>query len=646
MTLKTSKTWIVCVVSVLGLAASSAVVAAPVVATPVTIQAGRLAPENVDGSKASNATQNKIASISKKYTDALRSGDSSVRSSAFDEMKSLYAEDSKNLALITWLGFAALQEGQPQAAVDALSVARGKSKSAQVNASNDRNLAVGYYRLKRYRDVVEVLGNNLDNLDGEALLLLASSQMGDQNYRAAAATYAKMDQRGLLSAAERGNYAVALTKSDSPDAQRVLLEAVKADPSNAPLLFSAASSLLSSGKAAAASDLLESGGAGLSSAGDVASLYARALARVGTKDSLAKAALALDRAGSQAELDAKFDVGTAALKANEFAMAIKYLKDLGTPEALNNLGKAYEGTEDMAKAAAAYGAASDHAPTDKLFARNAAMTYAKVHQDDLARKYAERAGDVPTTQFDLARIQGLVSSNKLDDALFLMNEMEPQFTNSAPFYFNKGVVLQKKGAYEKAVEAYRKSKAISDEAATIKNLTIALFQSNDLGGARLEADAYIGKVGRRADALQNLGAVLAAQGKSVEAINVWRELLKLEDNTAVRLDLGDALWNSGDTQGARFHYAAVLKVDPRSARSLNGMGLYLLSQSKLKDAESYFRNAKANDPGLYPAYYNLGIALERQNRVAEAKAAFNEALSVKPDFAEAKRALDRLNNQG
>ena len=54
MRLNISKSWIVCVVAVLGFTASSIAAAAPVAAVapsaPVAMQAEKLGPENVDGS--------------------------------------------------------------------------------------------------------------------------------------------------------------------------------------------------------------------------------------------------------------------------------------------------------------------------------------------------------------------------------------------------------------------------------------------------------------------------------------------------------------------------------------------------------------------------------------------------------------------
>lgn len=635
-----SKPWIVCLVAVLGVGMSSTVLAAPVPARPV-VQAAKLTPENIDGSKANSDTQNKVAKLSKRYGDALAANDVNGRANVFAEMKALYATDSKNLALITWLGFAALQENQYELASEVLQSARGKSRSPEVNANNDRNLAVAYHNLRRYQDEV-VLLSGVPQLDEEGLAMLASAYIGLNDFKGAAGAYESLKVKRPLDPKELSNYAIALGNINDPKAPAVIAEAVKADPANYPLVESAATNLVAANRYDDAIRLVETAGGPAEGNKPVRNIYARALARRGTNDDLLKAAAVVEKLGPDAEVSTRFDLGTAALKTNQFDLAVKALSGLDDPKSLNNLGRAYEGQGKWDLAAEAYGKASDRQPNESLYAKNASVAYAKVNNEAAAAKYAERGGIKPTTQFDLARVQGLLANRKYDEALTLMDELEPKFQGSAPFYFNKGVVYQKKGDYQKAVECYRKSRAIREEDATIKNLTVALYQAGDYAGARIEAETYIRRVGRTPEALQNLGAIAAAQNRWDEAVAIWKELLKGNENTVARLDLADALWNMGNTQEARFHYGYVLKTEPGNARAQNGMGLYWLSLSKLKEAETAFRAAVNADRSFATGYYNLGIALERQNRMAEARAAFTDALGARPDYPEAKRALQRI----
>ncbi|RPI55298.1 MAG: hypothetical protein EHM55_08315, partial [Acidobacteria bacterium] len=58
-----------------------------------------------------------------------------------------------------------------------------------------------------------------------------------------------------------------------------------------------------------------------------------------------------------------------------------------------------------------------------------------------------------------------------------------------------------------------------------------------------------------------------------------------------------------------------------------------------QDAETLFRDTIARNPQAWMAYQNLGTDLANQNRLAEAIDAFEGALRVKPDYAEARNNL-------
>ena len=105
-----------------------------------------------------------------------------------------------------------------------------------------------------------------------------------------------------------------------------------------------------------------------------------------------------------------------------------------------------------------------------------------------------------------------------------------------------------------------------------------------------------------ADAQNNLGIVLAGQGRLVEA-------------------------------AARFQQAIRLKPDYPDAH--NNLGSILEKQDKLDEAMASYQQAlrlKANFPD---AHNNLGIVLWQQGRLDEAVACYQQALHFKPDYPEA-----------
>ena len=67
----------------------------------------------------------------------------------------------------------------------------------------------------------------------------------------------------------------------------------------------------------------------------------------------------------------------------------------------------------------------------------------------------------------------------------------------------------------------------------------------------------------------------------------------------------------------------------------SNMGIALKDQGKLEEAIEAYNKALAIKPDYAEAYYNMGVALKDQGKLEEAIEAYNKALAIKPDYAEA-----------
>jgi protein O-mannosyl-transferase len=137
-------------------------------------------------------------------------------------------------------------------------------------------------------------------------------------------------------------------------------------------------------------------------------------------------------------------------------------------------------------------------------------------------------------------------------------------------------------------------------------------------------------------AQNNLGAVLAEQGKYDEAISRYREALRIRaDYADAHYNLGNALSKVGKVQEAIEHHKAALRITPHDVKIRSKLGILLAGQRNYLEAIAHFEEALRIDPEYADAYNNIGVALLDQGYPEEAITHFREALRIKPNFQEA-----------
>jgi protein O-GlcNAc transferase len=95
----------------------------------------------------------------------------------------------------------------------------------------------------------------------------------------------------------------------------------------------------------------------------------------------------------------------------------------------------------------------------------------------------------------------------------------------------------------------------------------------------------------------------------------------LEHHQAGRLDAAAAL------------YRAILAREPNHADSLHLLGLITAETADPIAGITLIRRAMSLDPGQAPHHNSLGHAYRRLGRIADAVAAYQQALALRPDSA-------------
>jgi tetratricopeptide (TPR) repeat protein len=151
----------------------------------------------------------------------------------------------------------------------------------------------------------------------------------------------------------------------------------------------------------------------------------------------------------------------------------------------------------------------------------------------------------------------------------------------------------------------------------------------------------------------NLGRILAIEGKFEEAIAEFNTALRLEqDFPSARFNLGTVLLNIGKSQAdkgkpqeAMKWYSAAVHVDPDLTEAHVGLGRIYGELGRSEESFDEFSEALRVDPNLASVHHDMGVILLRQGKLNEAMFHFERAVALDPNLATAREARDDLRTR-
>ncbi len=345
-----------------------------------------------------------------------------------------------------------------------------------------------------------------------------------------------------------------------------------------------------------------------------------------------------------------YNIGGIHLRKQNYAQAVDAYKkalELNKNDGFvyNNLGLAYEGVGDYAEAANCYGKAVDLRPDSVLFNRNAGFANMRLNRPKSAITYLEKASAGETdAATSLALSQAYAAEGRADDAKRTLEAVEAALGDSSTYWYNVGVLRTRTGDIDGAKVAYEKAIAMNDaDADSLNNYALLLYRHGEYAAALPVFERLVALDPANGQNQLNVAACALKSGDLDKAMGIWRGFLhKNPKRDDIRLDFASALWKKGDYEGARYHYVEVTKSQPNNVRALNGVGLYQYQMDKLDDASKTFQRILSLDSSFLPAYNNLAVTYERQNKMAQAIALLEKALAIDPNFEDAKRNLERM----
>jgi tetratricopeptide (TPR) repeat protein len=153
-----------------------------------------------------------------------------------------------------------------------------------------------------------------------------------------------------------------------------------------------------------------------------------------------------------------------------------------------------------------------------------------------------------------------------------------------------------------------------------------------------------------------MGAVLARQGKTADAIRHYLEGLRIEPNSdKAHFNLGNALLAQGRIDEAINHFSKALRLNPLFAESYNSLGLALMQKGKLEEAILHFRKAANIKSAYLDAQRNQRLAQSIYGKIGQAAEGMRDAMNFNiqdpeldlkmVELLEKKKELDQAMDQ-
>jgi tetratricopeptide (TPR) repeat protein len=133
----------------------------------------------------------------------------------------------------------------------------------------------------------------------------------------------------------------------------------------------------------------------------------------------------------------------------------------------------------------------------------------------------------------------------------------------------------------------------------------------------------------------NLGLLLADQGKKEEAESHYRRALEIDpDHQEALNNLGLIFIRKGLVSEAADRFRRALQLRPNDPKALVNMGNVLLTQGRVDEAMQHFDKSLRIDSYSPEAWVNMGTALAGQKRYTEAISYFKMAARLEPNNAD------------
>src|SRR5437588_4339463 len=129
---------------------------------------------------------------------------------------------------------------------------------------------------------------------------------------------------------------------------------------------------------------------------------------------------------------------------------------------------------------------------------------------------------------------------------------------------------------------------------------------------------------------------LAEDKKYSDAIETYKIAIRLDPNYAPAFGgLGDAYFNSGNSEQALAAYREQVRLAPNDADAQYDLGFFYNAMGRHGEAFAPLVKATSLDPNFAEAFYGIGYAYSRGADFEKSMPFFRSAIKIKPDYGDA-----------
>lgn len=231
----------------------------------------------------------------------------------------------------------------------------------------------------------------------------------------------------------------------------------------------------------------------------------------------------------------------------------------------------------------------------------------------------------------------MFSQNDLQTAEGVLTKAIGLDPNNSGLLHFMGVVQNRKGAHEQAIQWVSKAISISPNNGQFHGNICEMYrQLGRLDLAMAHGKKAVECAPELGASYSNLGIVHYDRGELEQAEQCQLQALRIDPAFPQALNnLGSICRERKDKEGAVAYYKKVLSLNPNYIESLNNLGAVLTEQEKPEEAISPLLRALKLKPEYAESHRNLASAFLMLEDYPRADIGFTQALKYRPDFVEA-----------